>query len=281
MAKMSLVACAAMLTAGLAPAQSTSGDLFTSFQPQVKLDRRMEFEASVKKIAEANRKKNGNRWVAYSAMYGRDGGTYTFTSRYKTWEEVEKGSKNFETMLVEAIGATALPKFFAGLDGTLLRSTSEVRRRMPDMSVGGLGAEGMMGLASYRYLRSIRVQLKPGGTGRFIEAWKPWQAELNSIEPKQMALVSLSSTGHPTVTVTMYYKSLSDIDTADRLIQKSLMSDVYRTFQEKVADLSVSSNWEIHRLLPELSSVDDELMQADPFWKPKPMAKAAPAPKKQ
>ena len=52
-------------------------------------------------------------------------------------------------------------------------------------------------------------------------------------------------------------------------MQKAVASTAYRNFMKVTGDAVAMTNWEIHRLRPELSNPPDEIVNADPsFWKP-------------
>jgi hypothetical protein len=274
--------CAA---AGAALAQTTPGPLLDTLRVKIKPEKRMEYEAAVRKIAEVNRK-HGDRWIAYVTQFG-DTGAYQFTSVREKWADVETGEETFRKAMMEGLGS-GMPKFFADLSSISTSMQAEIRRRIPDLSVNipASQEDRLRQVSQARFMRTIRLELKPGRMPEWVEAWKPWQAELERVEPKVTAAVSATSTGRSAVVISSYFRDMAEMDAIDVGIQKALAGDTYREFMRKSADMLYSSNWEIHRILPELSSMPEEFVSMNPeFWKPKTVAtrmkKDALAPKKQ
>src|ERR1700751_3285032 len=56
---------------------------------KVKPEKVADFQALTKKSAEANRRFNGDRWIALEAVYG-EGNIYQFTSTRKDYADIDK-----------------------------------------------------------------------------------------------------------------------------------------------------------------------------------------------
>jgi len=271
--------CGLALAAGSALAQPAG--LLDIYKVKVKRDKTLEFESAIRKLADINRKK-GDRWIAYSTEYG-DSGTVYFSSRRAGYGDIENGMGAMMAAVQEAVGPSGMARMFADLDSMTLWGMGELRRRRADLSVNSPGSDEEISrlVATSRWIRTIRIDVKPGRMPDFIDAWKPWQAELGRVEPKAPVLVSVTESGPPALVVALYYKSLKDVDEAYNGVQKALASDTYRSYSRAVADLVSATNWEIHRIRPELSNPPDAILNADPaFWKPKPPARPKPAAEK-
>lgn len=266
---------AGLLAAVSGLAQQGAGEYLDTLKVKVRPDRIREYEASVKKLVDINRKA-GDRWVAYSTEFG-DLGTFYFSSRREKMADIETGFANFEKAGKEFLG-TAFPKFMGDLMAMSLSTTAELRRRRWDLSVNApASSEDRMKLvATSRWIRTIRLEVKPGRMPEFIAAWKPWQEELARVDPRVSAWVSTTNSGAPALVAGTYFKTLGELDELDPLVGKAFGSQVYRDFMKASAELISSSQWEFHRLRPELSCVPDEFAALDPdFWRPKTMGTAS------
>ena len=273
--------CALVFSAGFALAQQGETQLLDILKVKVRPDKTMEYENAIRKLADINRKK-GDHWIAFSTEYG-DSGTIYFSSVRMGYGDIETGFAVMQKAMTEAVGTAGMAKMFADLNAMSVSGTAEIRRRRWDLSVNPPPSreEAMRIAATSRWIRSIRIDVKPGRMPEFIEAWKPWQAELSRVEPRISVWASVAETGPPAMVLTAFYKSLKEIDAAYPGVQKAVASDTYRTFSRSVAELAGMTNWEIHRLRPDLSNAPEEMAAMDPaFWKPTPAAKPKPAAEK-
>jgi len=273
--------CALVFSAGLALAQQGETQLLDILKVKVRPDKTMEYENVIRKLADINRKK-GEHWIAFSTEYG-DSGTIYFSSLRTGYGDIEAGFAVMQKVMTEALGTAGMSRMFADLNAMSVSGTAEIRRRRWDLSVNPPSGreEAMRTVAASRWIRSIRIDVKPGRMPEFIEAWKLWQAELSRVEPRVSVWASVAETGPPAMVLAAYYKSLKEVDDIYPGVQKAVASDTYRTFSRSVAELAERTNWEIYRLRPDLSNVPEELAAMDPtFWKPTPAAKAKPAAEK-
>src|SRR5438477_8724279 len=97
--------CASFAFAMLAAAQPQIGyvDIFIV---KVKPEKRMEFDALAKKIAEANRKNKGDNFTCSSVEYGEQNTLY-FTSGRANMAAIDEGMKAFESAIGKAFGPAA------------------------------------------------------------------------------------------------------------------------------------------------------------------------------
>jgi hypothetical protein len=257
------------------PGLAQDVEYIDTYQVKVRPEKLGDYEKNVHKVIDLNRKK-GDRWIAYSTDYGDVGSIY-FASIRPSMADIEAGGKAFEDSLKGPAGQ----KLMYDLIGASSEAKGEIRRRRWDLSVNvpGTREERLKAVGTSRFIRAIRVQVRPGRFGEYLEAWKPWQKELGTV-PGLSAWVSTSVTGPTTAfVVASYFKSFAEMDTLDAAVQKALRSPAYAAFQKTTAPMITEAKWEIHRLRPDLSCPPDELIALDPaFWKPKPMAVAKPKP---
>src|SRR5260370_1893075 len=69
-------------------AAQAQGDYLDVFIVKVKPEKLADFQALNKKLADANRRYNGDRWLALEALYA-EGNVYPFTSTRKDYADVD------------------------------------------------------------------------------------------------------------------------------------------------------------------------------------------------
>src|SRR5258708_4359667 len=109
------------------------GDYLDVFIVKVKPEKHADFLAIAKKYADANRRFNGDRWIALQALYG-EGGVYQFTSTRKDYADTDKAGEAFVLAASKAFGKEAAQKMNQDFDSCLVWSRSELRRRRWDLS---------------------------------------------------------------------------------------------------------------------------------------------------
>ena len=264
--------CSFVLTSACAMAQ-TGADYLDMTRVQVRGDKGKEFENAVEKLAEVNREYKGDRWVALSTEYGEFGG-YTFASTRENLAAVETGMCAFQKALKEGLGPMG-DKLMRDLSAFSASGHSELRHRRWDLSVNkpSSTADLLKIVAQTRWIRTLTLNMKPGRNMQYIEAWKPFMAELEKISPPVPVFVSESSTGSPALFVGVYYKSWAEMDAGAAGVQRAVESQAYQHLTMVTQDTVEASRWEVLKLRPELSCPPDEVIQSDPaFWKPKPAA---------
>ena len=188
--------CGFVLTSACAMAQ-TGADYLDMTRVTVRGDKTKEFEDTVKKLVEVNRKYKGDRWVALSTEYGDFGG-YTFSSTRENLAAVETGMGAFAKALKEGLGPMS-DKIMRDLASFSASGHNELRHRRWDLSVNkpSSSEDLLKTIAQTRWIRVLTVNLKPGRAGEYIQAWKPFMAELERVSPPVPVLVSESNTGAP------------------------------------------------------------------------------------
>ena len=89
MIRRALWGMALALALALSAAAQESDQYLDVFIAKAKPEKRAEFDAINKKIAEANRKNNGDTWIASETVYG-EGNVVTFVSLRTSYADVEK-----------------------------------------------------------------------------------------------------------------------------------------------------------------------------------------------
>src|SRR5260370_10333435 len=84
--------------------------------------------ATDKKAAKANRRFNGDRWIALQAVYG-EGGVYQFTSNRNDYADTDKANEAFMLAAQKAFSKEAAQKMHQHFDSCLVWSRSGLRRR--------------------------------------------------------------------------------------------------------------------------------------------------------
>jgi quinol monooxygenase YgiN len=283
---------AATTFAAVAAAAQTPTGIVDMFVVKVKPDKRMDFDAVGKKIAEANRKNKGDRWIAYSVEYGEQN-TVMFSSVRENYAAIDAGGEAFMSALKEAYGPT-FPKLFQDMSNCTISARAEVRRRRMDLSwnVPSEQSEIEKLVGSSKWIRYRSVRTRAGHGAAYEDGIKMLKAALEKSPSSRPTFVSQSMAGQPQgiYYFTTFGKSLGDFDPrADATPLRELMgAETYDRFQKASMDEVAMAEWTIARIVPELSNPPDGIVDANPeFWHPKaamprstPKAKPAPAPTK-
>src|ERR1700736_462555 len=155
------LAVAACLAAPVAV--HAQGDYLDVFIVKVKPEKRTDFLALAKKYADANRRFNGDRWIASEALYG-EGNVYQFTSTRKDYADTDKAAEAFMLAANKAFGKEAAQKMDQDFNSCLVWSRSELRRRRWDLSrKAPKDAEAYAKfIGEARLLRTTAVHIRPG-----------------------------------------------------------------------------------------------------------------------
>src|SRR6267378_3449669 len=87
-------------------AVQAQGDYLDVFVVKVKPEKLADFQALTKKWADANRRNNGDRWLALEAVYG-EGNVYQFTSTRKDYADIDKANEAVMAAVNKAFGKAA------------------------------------------------------------------------------------------------------------------------------------------------------------------------------
>lgn len=270
----------ALLTTGAATAQMPEGylDVLTC---KVRPEKRADFDAIVRKMADANRRHNGDAFIATNTEYG-EGNTVTLISVRPDYGAIEQGMEAYEGAMKEGFG-TAAQQIDKDFNGCLISSRAEVRRRRWDLSINAPAdtASYVKLIGESRWVRTVAVTVRPGRLDDFEAQAKLLKSGLEKISGPA-TLVSQSVAGqHNTV---FYFStlrtSLAGFDAAQPPLREILGEEGYRMFQRGSAENVMATDTTLARFLPELSNPPKEIAEVSPdFWNPKPAVAAKSKPK--
>jgi hypothetical protein len=266
-----------------APAKvQAQGDYLDVFMVKVKPEKVADFEALTKKWADANRRFNGDHWVAMETMYG-EGNVYTFVSPRQDYADIEKVSDLGMRAATKAFGKEAADKMIRDFQNCLVWSRSELRRRRTDLS-----RKPPTDMASYakligesRVLRTTAVHVRPGRVAEFEAQLKELEQAGEKNPDARPVLVSqaVEGTKGTTFYITTLRSSLAGFD-KNPTGRELLGEEGYRKFQQSNAENVEGAESSLNRFSAELSNPAEEIARvASDFWTPKALAASAAKPK--
>jgi hypothetical protein len=270
-----------MLMAAAAFGQAPGGYLDV-YIARVKPEKRAEFDAINKKIAEANRRNKGDTWIAWDTAYG-EANTVVFTSTRRNYDEVEKSTQAFVGALQQAFGQAGAEKLFQDFNNTLESSRTEIRRRRWDLSYNAPAdtAAYYRTVGSARWLRTATIHVRLGHGPDFEAILQDMNTAAQKSNQPGMRWISQAADGGRggVYYISRLMSSLGELDQAPPLKQ-ILGEDGYQKFLKMEAETVTSAETVLYHVLPELSSPPAEVAKAAPdFWNPKPKPAAKPKPK--
>jgi hypothetical protein len=274
---LAVVVCLAAPVAAQAP-----GDYLDVFIVKVKPEKLADFQALNKKWADANRRYNGDRWLALEALYG-EGNVYQFTSTRKDYADVDQAFEASMQAANKAFGKEAAQKMEQDFMNCLVWSRSELRRRRWDLSrKAPKDAEAYAKLiGESRLLRTTAVHIRPGHIDDFEALLKDVKEAGEKNPNTQPVLVSQVIEGAKGTTfyVSTLRSSMGGFD-HNPTIREILGDEGYKKFQQVNADAVEIAESTLYRFSPELSNPPEEIAQvASDFWHPKAVMAAASKPK--
>jgi hypothetical protein len=258
------------------------GDYLDETIVKVKPDKVAEFTAVVKKISDANRRFNGDRWIGMETLYG-EGDTYVFVSIRKDYADIDKGNDVFNAALEKAYGKEGAAKLQRDEENCFESSRSELRRRRWDLSRKAptdAAAEAKL-VGESRVLRTTAVHVRSGRVAEFEALLKELKEAGERNPDTQPVLVSqvIEGTKGTTFYVTSLRSSLSGFD-KNPTAKDILGEEGYKKFLKANGEYVSSTESSILHFLPELSSPPEPVAQAAAdFWLPKQTIVAAHKPK--
>jgi DNA methylase len=149
-------------------AVQAQGDYLDVYIVKVKPEKLADFQALTKKWADANRRFNGDRWLALETVYG-EGNVYQFTSTRKDYADIDKTNEAVMAAVNKAFGKAAADKMGQDFNNCLVWSRAELRRRRWDLS--RKAPQGPEAYAKFigesRFLRTTAVHIRPGHVTEF------------------------------------------------------------------------------------------------------------------
>ena len=270
---------------GLGQGQQAYLDVFIA---KVKPEKRAEFDAVCKKIAEANRRFKGDNFLASGTVYG-EGNTVSFVSARGSYGDMEKASDVFGSAIKKAYGQAGADKLYQDLNNTLASSRSEVRRRRWDLTgdpPADAAAEAQT-VGQARWVHTIMVHVRPGQDLKFEALLKEINGAARSSDqppPKTLTVgpwISELATGGSGAVfyITWLMKSMGEMDEG-RPLSQILGEEGYHKFLGAIAESAEGDESFIGHFLPELSNPPEQVVAAAPdFWRPKPSVAAKAKPK--
>jgi len=239
---------------------------------KVKPEKIADFEAIAKRIADVNRRGNGDHWVAMGTVYGETN-TYIFTSRRQDYAGADTGNDAFMNAMNKAYGKEGAQKVLHDVNNCLISWRNELRVRRPDLSSkmpsDAQALNKMVGES--RVLRTIAIHVRPGRIADFETLMKEINSRADKNANTQPVLVSQAiEGGHgDTFYITFFRTSLGGFDHNATL--KDIMGEEGLAKLEKtIAEVSAGSESAIYRFSPELSNPPEEIAEvAADFWHPK------------
>jgi hypothetical protein len=271
----------ALLLSAAAFAQAPAQYLDVSIN-RVKPEKRAEFDAVGRKIAESNRKNHGDTWVAMETIYGENN-VVTFISTRSSYADVDKGLEAFMGALGKSFGQAGAEKLFQDYNNTIASSRGEIRSRRIDLSANMPSDQASAGkmIGESRVIRTVRIRVRPGHAAEYETFLMSLKAAEEKASGKPVVLVSQAVAGQEG---TVYYvtrlgKSMGDFDGTPSL--KDLLGDEgYQNYLKISAESVLGTETVINHFLPELSNPPAEYVAASPdYWTPKPKPAAKPKPK--
>ena len=263
-------------------AVQAQGDYLDVFVVKVKPEKLADFQALTKKWADANRRFNGDRWLALEAVYG-EGNVYQFTSTRKDYADIDKTNEAVMAAVNKAFGKEAAQKMEQDFNNCVVWSRTELRRRRWDLS--RKAPQGPEAYAKFigesRLLRTTAVHIRPGHVPEF-EALSKEMKEAGERNPDaQPVFVSQVIEGGKGATfyVSALRSSMAGFD-HNPTMRDILGEEGFKKFQHINADAVEITESTLYRFNPELSNPPDEIAKvAADFWRPKAMMAATTKPK--
>lgn len=271
-----LLAVALVLCWVSAAAQTGGGEYLDAYIVQVKPEKRAEFDALTKRMADANRRNGGDQWLAMETMYG-EANTVAFISTRDSYGDIETAMNKFMGAASKTFGA-GTEKLMNDFSSCLVSSRGEIRLRRWDLSSNAPSDPAayaqMVGKA--RYLRTTMVRVRPGRVAEFEALVKEVKAAREKNAPSEITLVSQVVAGQKgnVFYVTTLKPNMAAFDSVPTM-QKILGDEGYQKWQKSNVDIIETTYSMINRFLPDLSSAPEEVASVSPdYWNPKPVMAA-------
>ena len=257
------------------------GDYLDVLVVKVKPEKAVEFNAVAKKMADANRRYNGDRWLALETVYG-ESNTFVFTSTRQDYADVDKGNEAFTAALNKAYGKEAAEKMVHDWENCLVSSRSELRRRRWDLSRKAPTDPAAYAklIGESRLLRTTAVHIRPGHVAEFEALMKEAKEAGEKTADTQTLLVSQVIEGSKGTTfyISGVRSSMGGFD-HNPTTHEILGEEGYKKFLQISAESVEGTESALYHFSPELSNPPEEVAQvASDFWQPKQTVAAA-APK--
>src|SRR6266404_3222067 len=258
------------------------GEYLDVLTVKVKPEKLTDFQALTKRFAEANRKFNGDRWLALQSVYG-EANVYQFTSVRKDYADIDKANEAEMIAANKGLGKEGAQKLEQDFNTCIVWSRSELRRRRWDLSrKAPQDAEAYAKLiGESRLLRTTAVHIRPGHVPDFEALIKEVKQAGEKNPNTQPVFVSqvIEGTKGATFYVSSLRSSMAGFD-HNPTMRDILGDEGLKKFQQMNADAVEIAESTLYRFNPDLSNPPDEIAKvAADFWHPKAMMAATAKPK--
>jgi hypothetical protein len=269
-------AVAVMVCSIVPVAVHAQGDYLDVYMVKAKPEKAVDLESIAKKMVDANRRYNGDHWLAMETVYG-EGDTIAFVSNRKDYADVDNATGAFMGALEKAYGKDGAEKMLNEWNNCLAGSRSELRKRRWDLSwkAPQPGSYAKF-IGESRVLRTTAVHVRPGHGPDFEALLKDIKTAEEENPNTQPVLVSQVVEGGKG---TIFY--LTGLRTGmggfdkNPTLHEILGEDGYKKFLQISADSIESTESTLLRFSPEMSNPpNDILAAAADFWQPKPAVAA-------
>jgi hypothetical protein len=258
------------------------GEYLDVLTVKVKPEKLADFLALTKRFAEANRKFNGDRWLALQSVYG-EANVYQFTSVRKDYADIDKANEAEMLAANKGLGKEGAQKLEQDYNACIVWSRSELRRRRWDLSrKAPQDAEAYAKLiGESRLLRTTAVHIRPGHILDF-EALMKDTKEAGEKNP-DTATVFVSQVIEGGKGAIFYVSTLrSSMGGFDHnpTTKEILGEEGFKKFQQISADSVEVADSTLYRFDPAISNPPEEVAKvAMDFWHPKAVIVAMAKPK--
>src|SRR6267378_5280129 len=254
------------------------GDYLDVYIVKVKPEKLADFQTLTKKWIDANRRFNGDRWIAMETVYG-DGNVFQFTSTRQDYAEVDKVNEAEMIAANKAFGKEAAVQMERDFQSCLVWSHSELRRRRWDLSRKSPGDSAAYAkfIGESRVLRTTAVHVRPGHVADFEALLKESKEAGEKAANTQTLFVSQAIEGSKGTTfyISSLRSSLGGFD-KNPTIREILGEEGFKKFLQVNADSVEQTESTLFRFSPALSNPPEEVASvAADFWHPKAMMAAA------
>jgi hypothetical protein len=263
-------------------AVKAQGDYLDVFVVKVKPDKVADFMAVTKKWVDANRRFNGDHWIAMETVYG-DPYVYQMTSTRADYADADKSSNAGMAAANKAFGKDGALKLLQDFNNCVVSSRAELRRRRWDLSrkpPTDADAYAQF-IGQSRFLRTTAVHVRPGHTSDFealLKELKEGTEKNPDVAPLFVSQVVEGGKG-ATFYLSSLRPSMGGFD-HNPVLKDILGEEAFKKMQQMVADSYETSESTLYRFNAELSNPPEAVAKvAMDFWHPKALVASAAKPK--
>jgi hypothetical protein len=261
-----------------APSLRAQGDYLDVYIAKAKPEKATDLEAIARRMADANRRNNGDHVIAMETLYG-DRYTYVFVTQRQDYAAVDKGGDAFMAALNKALGKQGAEKLLADWNNCLVSSHSELRLRRPDLSTKMPKDPQSFAklVGESRVLRTISVRVRPGHVADFEALLKDVNAHADRNPDTRPVLISQVVEGShgDMFYITFLRGSLAGMD-KEPTLKDILGEEGLAKFAKGIGETAAGSESTIYRFRPDMSYPPQEISDvAADFWQPKATMAAA------